>query len=233
MVLPALLSTPDRRAERRGSRALGLHGARGHLRPRPLGRPRPPTSRRSALPAARGARSPESPARAPPLPGSQAPVPPRRPSRLRTRVCWRAPAWRGLGRLRRRRRRHNLAHLNGPGAAGGRAGSDRGCVKADRALRAAGAAGPGCTRPVLSGRGRPEGRPAGGPARPRTDAPRLRELLVGARCWSLGLPVGWRAGFRVGIREGARPLPRQACGCEPAAPVGAGHQWGPLCTHRA
>lgn len=114
------LLIPDRPAQRRSSRALGLHWALGHLRPRPLGRP---GARLAAAPAgpSRAVRSCAASGRVPrPARGSQAPAPPHRPSRAPAYSSARPPGG-DLGDSRRRRR-HNLAHLNGPGAAGGRHG---------------------------------------------------------------------------------------------------------------
>lgn len=63
---------------------------------------------------------------APPRPG--VPRPPRPVARAAHPRNWRAPAGGDLGDSRRHRRRHNLAHLNGPGAAGGRARAPAGGV---------------------------------------------------------------------------------------------------------
>ena len=93
------VSIPDRPAQRRSSRTLGLHRALGHLRPRPPGRPR---ARLAAAPAgpSRAVRSCGASGRVPcPAPPEGPRPPPRRPSRAPAYSSARPPARRGLGRL--------------------------------------------------------------------------------------------------------------------------------------
>ncbi|KAF5919426.1 hypothetical protein HPG69_007591 [Diceros bicornis minor] len=134
MVLPELLSIPDRPAKRRSSRAPGVHGAPGHLRPRPRARlagPEPGSEESWSLRPG-----------APPRPG--VPSPPRPAVPAAHPRNWRAPARRGLGRLPPPPPPPPPPQL-GPfkrPQRGGRAGagSSRGCVTADWAH-----GGQGCT----------------------------------------------------------------------------------------